>query len=107
VDSNLTYKKCWQSVEVTGVCADGTAGNRLIMVHVGSSAGFLKYAELVYKAGTATGDYHRQMNSSSFEKWVRDKLLLTFACQLGGSPRQFSLPQCASRQGANKVLCEE
>jgi hypothetical protein len=28
------------------------------------------------------------------------------ACQLGGSPRQCSVPQCASRQGANKVLCE-
>jgi hypothetical protein len=31
--------------------------------------------ELVYKAGTATGDYHGQMNSSKFQKWVRDILL--------------------------------
>jgi hypothetical protein len=58
VDSNLTYKMCWQSEEVRGLCADENASNRLIMVHVGSSAGFLKDAELVYKAGTPTGDYH-------------------------------------------------
>jgi hypothetical protein len=58
VDSNLMYKKCWQSEEVRGVCADGNAGYRLIMVLAGSSAGFLKDAELVYKAGTATGYYN-------------------------------------------------
>jgi hypothetical protein len=29
VDSNLTYKKCWQSEEVRGVSANGNAGNRL------------------------------------------------------------------------------
>jgi hypothetical protein len=58
VDSNLTYKKCWQSEEARGVCADENAGNTRIMVHVGSSACFLKDAELVHKTGMATGDYH-------------------------------------------------
>jgi hypothetical protein len=37
--------------------------------------GFLKDADLVYKAGMTPGDYHRQVNSSNFKKWVRDKLL--------------------------------
>jgi hypothetical protein len=25
---------------------------------------------LMYKAGTTTGDYHGQMNSGNFEKWI-------------------------------------
>jgi hypothetical protein len=29
------------------------------------------------------------------------QIAVTFACQLGCSPRQCSLPQCASRQGAH------
>jgi transposase len=71
----LTFKKCWQSEEVKGVCADGNAGKRLIMVHAGSRAGFLQGAELIYKAGSVSGDYHGQMNSINFEKWVTEKLL--------------------------------
>ncbi|KAJ4444761.1 hypothetical protein ANN_06558 [Periplaneta americana] len=61
--------------EVKGVCADGNACNRLIMLHVGSLAGFLKGAELVYKANTASGNYHDQMNNSNFEKWTSKKLI--------------------------------
>jgi hypothetical protein len=36
----------------------------------------LQGAELIYKAGSASGDYHGQMNSINFEKWVTEKLLL-------------------------------
>jgi hypothetical protein len=72
VDNNLTFKKCRQSEEVKGVCADG---NRLIMVHAGSRAGFLQGEGLIYKAGSASGDYHGQMNSTNFEKWVGGKML--------------------------------
>jgi hypothetical protein len=75
VDSNLTFKKCWQSEEVKAVGADVNAGKRLIMVHIGSRAGFLQGAGLIYKAGSASGDYHCQMNSTNFEKWVREKIL--------------------------------
>jgi hypothetical protein len=75
VDSNLTFKKCWQSEEVKGVCTDGNARKRLIMVHAGSCAGFLQGVELMYKAGSASGDYHSQMNSIHFKKWVREKVL--------------------------------
>jgi hypothetical protein len=48
---------------------------KLIMVHAGSRAGFLQGAELMYKAVSASGDYHGQMNSINFEKWIREKLL--------------------------------
>ncbi|KAJ4451835.1 hypothetical protein ANN_03313 [Periplaneta americana] len=75
VDSNLTFQKCWQGPEVTGICADGNAADRLIMVHVGPRPGFLNNASLVYKAGTTDGDYHGQMNSGNFGKWVWENLL--------------------------------
>ena len=75
VDSNLTFRKCWQSDDVFGICADANAGNRLIIVTAGSRTGFLKDAALIYKAGSTVGDYHGQMNGTNFEKWVREKLL--------------------------------
>ena len=52
-----------------------SAGNRLIVAHAGSKDGFVPNADLVFKAGCATGDYHGQMNNENFEKWVREKLL--------------------------------
>lgn len=75
VDSNLTFKKCWQDDTVLGVTANVNAKNRLIVVHAGSSTGFLTDAELVYKASTKSGDYHGQMNYENFKKWVLEKLL--------------------------------
>lgn len=35
----------------------------------------MKNAELVYKGGSASGDYHGQMNQVNFEKWVDEKLI--------------------------------
>ncbi|KAF8777600.1 hypothetical protein HNY73_014441 [Argiope bruennichi] len=49
--------------------------NRLIIVHAGSSTGFIPGAQLIYKASTKTGDYHGQMNYENFEKWVLEKLI--------------------------------
>ena len=38
---------------------DGNAGSRLIVVfHAGSEDEFIPEALIIYKAGTATGDYH-------------------------------------------------
>jgi hypothetical protein len=42
---------------------------------LGGSGGFVEGCELVYKAGKATGDYHGQMNSDNFEKWVNEKVI--------------------------------
>jgi hypothetical protein len=46
------------------------ASRRLIVVHSGSSNGFLEGAGLVLKAGTASGEYHGQINVGNFEKWL-------------------------------------
>ncbi|KAJ4444763.1 hypothetical protein ANN_06560 [Periplaneta americana] len=75
IDSNITFGKCWQSEEEFGVQANVNSGNRLIVVHAGSLNGFLDNATLIYKAETATGDYHGQMNSVNFNKWVTEKLV--------------------------------
>lgn len=75
VDSNLTFSKCWQHDKEFGVQANSSAGRRLIVVHAGSTNGFIPNAQLVYTAGSASGDYHGQMNHINFEKWVNEKLL--------------------------------
>ncbi|KAF8794704.1 hypothetical protein HNY73_002653 [Argiope bruennichi] len=75
LDSNLTFKKCWQDDTVLGAIANVNSKNRLIVVHAGSSTGFLMGALLVYKASTKSGDYHGQMNYENFKKWVLEKLL--------------------------------
>ncbi|KAF8764364.1 hypothetical protein HNY73_022443 [Argiope bruennichi] len=75
VDSNLTFRKCWQSDTISGAEINVNSKNRLIIVHAGSSTGFIPGAQLIYKASTKTGDYHGQMNYENFEKWVLEKLI--------------------------------
>jgi hypothetical protein len=63
VDANLTFRKCWLNKEVVGITTVVNASDRLIVVHLGGSGGFVEGCELVYKAGKAAGYYHGQMNS--------------------------------------------
>ncbi|KAF8782117.1 hypothetical protein HNY73_012444 [Argiope bruennichi] len=79
VDSNLTFRKCWQSDTISGAEINVNSKNRLIIVHAGSSTGFIPGAQLIYKASTKTGDYHGQMNYENFEKWVLEKTHSKFA----------------------------
>lgn len=48
--------------------------SRIIIVHAGGSDGFVPNASLVYKAATASGDYHSNMNYENYEKWLNEKL---------------------------------
>ena len=50
-------------------------GERLIVLHAGSKAGFLKGNELVWMAKSSTADYHDEMNGDNFFKWVQEKLI--------------------------------
>jgi hypothetical protein len=70
VNTNLTFRKCWQNKEVMGVQTNVNSGNRLTTLHMGGINGFLPNAELIYRAGSATGYYHVQMKVAGFEKWV-------------------------------------
>jgi hypothetical protein len=75
VDANLTLKKCWQNNDIGGISTTVGASNRLIVIHIGLKNGFIEGAELIFKAGTASGDYHGQMNSVNFEKWLNEKVI--------------------------------
>jgi hypothetical protein len=46
---------------------------KLILLQVSSEEGFIKGALLTYKAGSGSGDYHRQMNSQNIETWITAK----------------------------------
>ena len=75
VDTNLTFKKCWQSESVFGVAENISSTGRYIVVHAGNENGFVQGASLIFKAGLSTGDYHGQMNEVNFTKWLTEKLL--------------------------------
>ena len=55
--SQICYKESNFSLQ-----APFSRGERLIVLHAGSKAGFLKVTELVWKAESSTGDYHDEMN---------------------------------------------
>lgn len=48
---------------------------RYIILHAGTSKGFIDGASLVFKSGNKTGDYHGEMNADNFEKWLKNDLL--------------------------------
>ncbi|XP_039297551.1 uncharacterized protein LOC120354445 [Nilaparvata lugens] len=75
VDSNMIFQKCWQDHEITGCLKDSASSKRYILLHVGSDNGFLPGSLILFRAGSATGDYHGQMNGDNFMKWVREKLI--------------------------------
>ena len=74
VHSSHTTPHTWQSSDVA-LRVPFSKGERLIIVHAGSETGFIDGAELVFKAHTATGDYHDEMNSANVLKWLREKLI--------------------------------
>ena len=61
---------------VGGIRKPTGKGNRLIILHAGSSSlGWVGGAELVFQSKKSTGDYHDEMNSEHFESWFRDQLV--------------------------------
>jgi hypothetical protein len=47
-----------------------------VILHAGCEDGFLNGCELVFKGISTDGrDYHTEMNSIIFEKWVNDSLV--------------------------------
>ena len=51
-------------------------GQRFVILHVGCKTGFLPGCELVFKTLSTDGrDYHSEMNSVIFNKWVEEQLV--------------------------------
>ena len=50
-------------------------GSRLIVLHAGSENDWVDGADLVFQSKKTTGDYHDEMNATTFEEWFHDKLI--------------------------------
>jgi hypothetical protein len=51
------------------------------MIHAGGEMGFINNCLTLFQSGTKSGDYHDEMNSANYEKWLRDKLIPNLPCQ--------------------------
>ncbi|KAH9644942.1 hypothetical protein HF086_010150 [Spodoptera exigua] len=75
IHSSYKLKKCWQSVDVSGVKHNISKGKRYIIVHAGSEKGFVPNALLIFSGTNKNEDYHSEMNKTNFTKWVTEKLI--------------------------------
>jgi transposase len=55
--------------------APTSMGQWLIIVHAGTEKGFIPGALLIFKSNQKTGDYHKEMNSDNYMRWIKEKLL--------------------------------
>ncbi|KAG8235330.1 hypothetical protein J437_LFUL003613 [Ladona fulva] len=65
----------WKSDDKEGIKAQVSKGQRLIIVHGGGEMGFIPEALLIFKLGLKTGDYHGEMNSGNYLKWIKNQLI--------------------------------
>ncbi|KAL4718310.1 hypothetical protein ACJJTC_011246 [Scirpophaga incertulas] len=70
-----TCSKAWSDGSVKGLKKPISKGQRIVIVHAGSEAGFIPNALLLFKAGTKSGDFHDNMNYDNYTKWLRSQLI--------------------------------
>nr|XP_021195243.2 uncharacterized protein LOC110379770 [Helicoverpa armigera] len=75
INSHYIVRKCWQNSSDASVMKNTNPGQRWILVHAGGENGFVPGAELLYKCKSKTGDYHDEMDTINFVKWLNEKLL--------------------------------
>jgi transposase len=76
VNKNHSNDFIWYSGEDDSWVQKPTGkGERLIIVNAISSQGWVKGAKLVFQAKRKTGDYHGQMNTKIFKKWLTEMLI--------------------------------
>ncbi|CAH2102996.1 unnamed protein product [Euphydryas editha] len=75
VHSDYTVAKCWQNSLDASVKNNFNPAQRWIIVHAGNENGFIQKAGLIYKCKSSTGDYHSEMNTGNFIKWLNEKLI--------------------------------
>jgi transposase len=75
VHQHYKLKKSWQGPSTSGVTSKISSGKRHIIVHAGSEEGFVPGALLVFSTKSKLADYHDDMNSSNFMKWLEEMLL--------------------------------
>ncbi|KAJ2954281.1 hypothetical protein O0L34_g2532 [Tuta absoluta] len=75
VNQSHNVRKCWQSENERGATNSIGKGPRLIIVHAGGRDGFVNNGLLIFKSHSKTGDYHGDMNTVNFHKWITERLL--------------------------------
>ncbi|XP_041974434.1 uncharacterized protein LOC121729854 [Aricia agestis] len=75
IHSHYTVRKCWQNSSDASIMKNTNPGQRWILVHAGGENGFIPEADLLYKCKSKTGDYHNEMDTTNFTKWLKEKLL--------------------------------
>ncbi|CAK1597710.1 unnamed protein product [Parnassius mnemosyne] len=68
-------KSCWQSEEEPGMFVSESSGSRWIIAHARTKDGFINGVLLMFKSQSKSSDYHDDMNSANFLKWVTEKLI--------------------------------
>lgn len=53
----------------------GNEGKRFVIVHAGNKDGFIDGAGLIFSTKNKSADYHDNMNSELFEKWLEENFL--------------------------------
>lgn len=75
IHSHYTVSKCWQNSTDASIRKNHSPGQRWVIVHAGGENGFIKGAELLYKCKSNIGDYHHEMDTTNFKKWLIEKLI--------------------------------
>jgi hypothetical protein len=75
IHSSHTRPKTWDGDNYSGLLAPTSKGERLIIVHAGRRAGFISNALLIYKSRQKTGDYHNEMDSKNYARWLKTMLI--------------------------------
>lgn len=76
LNANHTVGKCWLSSDGDGGLLVPTGkGSRLIILHAGSSKGFVSNALLSFQSKSNSADYHDEMNGDVFADWFQHQLL--------------------------------
>lgn len=75
IHAGHTMSNSWTDNSSKGLFKNISKGSRLIIIHAGGDMGFIPNALLIFKSGTKSGDYHDEMNSENYEKWLKQKLI--------------------------------
>lgn len=67
--------RIWQDDNIKSVKHTGDEGKRHIILHAGGKNGFVTGADLIFSTKSKSADYHDNMNTEMFIKWLKEKLL--------------------------------
>lgn len=69
-------KRIWQDDDIKSATNCNSQGKRYIVLHAGNTDGFIENADLIFSTKAKTADYHDNMNTEMFTKWLKEKLLI-------------------------------